>query len=472
LTKSLFKRFDYFKPACVWLLITFLLPIGCGNSPSAQSEWEQLPVILNRIVPPLFPNKDFNVLVFGAAADGKTDCTEAFRQAIEACHAAGGGQVIVPEGIFLTGAIHLKSNVNLVVKKNATILFSQEVKKYLPVVFTRFEGIECKNYSPFIYACQQENIAITGEGTLDGQADSTAWWPWAGNPHYGWREGFPHQKSDQEMLNNFAEAQIPVDKRIFGQGHYLRVNFIQPYKCKNVLIEGITIRRSPMWEINPVLCENVTVKNVTVISHGPNNDGCNPESSKDVLIKNCYFDTGDDCIAIKSGRNADGRRVNRPSEYIVIQNCIMKDGHGGVVIGSETSGSCRNVFVEDCLMDSPNLERALRIKTNSLRGGIVENIFMRHITVGEVSDAVILIHFYYSEGDIGQHTPIVRHIYANDVTSQKSNYALSLEGYERSPILNVNLDNCRFNNVKKGNRIDHVVGLKMKNVYLNGKLIE
>ncbi len=200
---------------------------------------------------------------------------------------------------------------------------------------------------------------------------------------------------------------------------------------------------------------------------GPNNDGCNPESSRDVLIKNCYFDTGDDCIAIKSGRNADGRRLHIASENMVIQGCRMKDGHGGVVIGSEISGDCRNIFVEDCVMDSPHLERALRIKTNSLRGGVVENIYLRNITVGEVSDAVIRIFFYYGEGDVGPYTPIVRNIFVSQLTSRKSNYALYFHGYERAPVTNINLFNCNFNGVAQGNVLKHVVDLNLKDVYIN-----
>ena len=452
----------------IYLFLCLMVLISCGQE---NSGWDQVPVILSRIIPPTFPERDFDITQFGAIGDGKTSCTEAFQKAITACHEAGGGRVVVPEGTYLTGAIHLKSDVNLHVTEKALIKFTKDLQHYLPAVFTRFEGVECMNYSPLIYAYEQENIAITGNGTLDGQADSTVWWQWTGSPQYGWRKGHPQQRQDREALFRMAEEGVPVTDRIFGDGHYLRVNFIQPYKCKNILIDGITIKRSPMWEIHPVLCENVTVQNVTVISHGPNNDGCNPESSKDVLIKNCYFNTGDDCIAIKSGRNADGRRVNVPSENIVIQGCTMKDGHGGVVIGSEISGNCRNVFAEDCVMDSPHLERALRIKTNSLRGGVVENIYMRNITIGEVSDAVIRVYFYYSEGDVGQHTPIVRNISVSHITSQKSKYALLLEGYARSPISNINLEKCSFNGVKNGNILKHVVDLQMKNVYINGKLM-
>lgn len=459
----------YLKVILLLLISTILLTFGCHNPSPADIGWKQVPEILKRVIPPTFQSKDFCITEYGAIGDGETDCTDAFKQAIENCQAAGGGHVVVPEGNYLTGAIHLKSNVNLHVRKNATILFSKDTKKYLPVVFTRFEGVECMNYSPFIYAYEQENIAITGEGTLDGQADNATWWHWAGKSEYGWSENVANQNADRDRLFQMAEQGVPVNERIFGDGHFLRVNFIQFYKCKNVLIDGITVKRSPMWEIHPVLCENVTVQNITVNTHGPNNDGCNPESSKDVLIKNCYFNTGDDCIAIKSGRNADGRRINIASENIVIQDCTMKDGHGGVVIGSEMSGNCLNVFAENCVMDSPNLERALRIKTNSLRGGIVENIYMRNVTVGEVSDAVVRVNFNYSEGDVGQHTPIVRNIFVKNVTSQKSKYALFFDGYERSPISNVFLEKCNFNGVEKGNKLNWVVDLEMKEVYINGK---
>ncbi|MBN2088558.1 glycoside hydrolase family 28 protein [candidate division KSB1 bacterium] len=451
--------------------IGLILPDLIKSSPQNEN-WDQLPVILSRIVPPTFPANDFIITEFGAINDGQTDCSVAFTIAIQACHEAGGGRVVVPAGRYLTGPIHLKSHVNLHIQKDATILFSRDYTKYLPIVLTRFEGIECLNYSPFIYACEQENIAITGEGTLDGQADNTTWWPWKGIPHYGWQKGTPNQQSDREKLLVMAEKAVPVAERVFGEGHYLRVSFIQPYRCKNVLIDQVTIKRSPMWEIHPVLCENVTVQNVIISSHGPNNDGCNPESSKDVLIKNCFFDTGDDCIAIKSGRNADGRRVNIASENIIIQGCTMKDGHGGVVIGSEISGNCRNVFIEDCVMDSPNLERALRIKTNSIRGGVIENIYMRNIKVGEVSDAVIRVFFHYEEGDVGNFTPVVRNVFISNLTSQKSTYALLLDGYKRSPVSHISLDNCSFEGVKAENILRNVSNIKFSNVYMNGKLVD
>lgn len=452
------------------LLLAFVCTIFCNQCSSEGSGWNQVPEILARIQPPVFPERDFCIMDYGAKGDGQFDCTVAFNAAISDCHNSGGGRVIVPEGKFLTGAIHLKSNVNLHLDEKAVLLFSTDYAKYLPVVFTRFEGVECLNYSPFIYAFELENIAITGDGVLDGQADNDHWWPWAGREIYGWQSALPNQFEDRWKLMQMTEENVPVEERVFGEGHYLRPNFIQFYRCKNVLVEGVTIKRSPMWEIHPVLCENVTVRDVSITSHGPNNDGCNPESSQDVLINHCYFDTGDDCIALKSGRNGDGRRINVPVKNVIIQNCIMKDGHGGVSIGSEISGSCSNIFIERCVMDSPNLERALRIKTNSLRGGTIENIHMRHINIGKVSDAILRIYFHYEEGDVGEHTPVVRNVFLEDVSSQESNYALILDGYERSPISNVNLIDCRFNGVREASILTHVQGLKMKNVYINNEL--
>ena len=268
-----------------------------------------------------------------------------------------------------------------------------------------------------------------------------------------------------------AEDGIPPEKRIFGDGHFLRPNFFQPYKCKNVLIEGVTFKDSPMWFINPVLCENITVKNVTVEGLGPNNDGCNPESSKNVLIKNCYFNTGDDCIAIKSGRNNDGRRINIPSENIVIQNCTMKEGHGGVVIGSEISGGVNNVFAENCSMSSPNLDRAIRIKTNAVRGGVIENLFVRNITVGQVKEAVIKIDFYYEEGENGKFLPVVKNLDFSNITSEKSEFAIWIKAFENSPVENIRLDNCIFKNVEKDNLIENVKLIEMKSVVINDKPI-
>lgn len=434
--------------------------------------WKSVPSILSRIRPPRFPNRTFNLTRFGAISDGRTDCTLAFRRAIDECTKAGGGKVVVPAGTYLTGAIHLKSNVNLEVAKGAVIKFSQDPKDYLPVVFSRWEGVEVFNYSPFIYAFEQRNIAITGEGTLDGQSGNEHWWPWNGRPAYGWKEGMKHQRPDRNALFTMAEKGVPVRERIFGAGHYLRPQFIQPYRCQNVLIDGVTIQNSPMWEIHPVLCRNVTVQNVKISSHGPNNDGCNPESCTDVLIKDCYFDTGDDCIAIKSGRNADGRRLNAPTENIIVQGCRMKDGHGGITVGSEISGGVRNLFAENCRLDSPNLDHALRVKNNAMRGGLLENLHFRNIEVGRVAHAVITIDFNYEEGARGSFTPVVRNYTVENIRSSRSKHALDVQGLPSAPVINLQLTDCRFDNVADGNILKNVQDATFDNVRINGKSID
>jgi len=428
-----------------------------------ESADAQQKAILARIRPPKFPNRDFDITKFGSNA------SEAIRKAIDACAQAGGGRVVVPPGEYLTGPIHLKSRVELHLAEGAVLRFSRDPKDY-PNVFTRWEGMECMNFSPLIYAFEQSDIAITGKGTLDGQSDREHWWAWKGNAK--WKTaGFPTQDKDRETLFAMAEKNVPVSERVFGLGHYLRPQFLQPYRSNNILIEDITIRNSPMWEIHPVLCRNVTVRNVKIDSHGPNNDGCDPESCTGVLVEGCTFDTGDDCIAIKSGRNADGRRVAAPCENLIIRNCIMKDGHGGVAVGSEISGGVRNVFISDCKMSSPNLERALRIKTNAQRGGVMENIWFQNVTIGEVATDAIQIDFYYEEADKGPFKPVVRNINISDVTCQKSNDALSLRGFASSPIRDVHVARCTFNNAARANVIEHVEGLELKDVTINGKKV-
>lgn len=436
---------------------------------AGSGRWSEAGRILGRVGPPRFPNRDFVITDYGAVGDGKTDCTEAFRAAIADCSSAGGGRVIVPAGSFLTGAIHLKSNVNLHVTRDATVKFSQDPGDYLPVVYTRWQGIELMNYSPFIYAFEQENVAVTGSGVLDGQADDEHWWPWKGKTEYGWKPGEPNQEADWDLLQRMADEGVPVRQRVFGSGHYLRPNFIQPYRCRNVLIEGVKILRSPMWEVHPVLSSNVTVRRIRVDSHGPNNDGCDPESCDYVLIDGCVFDTGDDCIAIKAGRNADGRRVNVPCQNVVIQHCHMRDGHGGVTIGSEMTGGVRSVFARNNRLSSPNLQIALRMKTNSVRGGFIENVNMKNCTVGQVSDSVFKIDFFYGEGAGGSYDPTVHDIDVRNVTAHESgDYALDLVGYGDDPIENVTLENCVFENAKEPYDIENAQ-VTLRNVTIDGK---
>ena len=423
---------------------TFLAASTAAALRAADPESE----ILARIHPPKIPARDFDITHYSGNV----------AKAIEACAKAGGGRVLVPRGDFPTGAIHLKSNVELHLEDGATLRFSTDPQAY-PLVFTRWEGTECWNYSPLIYALDQSNLAITGQGTLDGQADHDHWWDWRDRARL----------TDRMAIEKMGDNGTPVKDRRFGNGHYLRPNFIQPYRCQNVLIEGVTIRNSPMWEIHPVLSRNVIVRDVKIDSHGPNNDGCDPESCTDVLIERCTFSTGDDCIAIKSGRNADGRRLHAPCENLIVRGCTMQDGHGGVSIGSEISGGVRNVFIGDCRMSSPHLDRALRLKTNSYRGGFMENIVFRDVTIGQVATDAVQIDFLYEEGQGGPFNPVVRNVEIRNVTCGRCTDALNLRGYANSPIRDVRVIDCRFDHAQKPNVIEHVEGLQLRNVLINGK---
>lgn len=432
-----------------------------GPVSQAKAGWEQADKILSRIKAPTFPNKDFNITNYGAVGDGNTNCTKAINNAILEANKAGGGRVVVPAGTFLTGAIYLKSNVNLYISEGATIKFSTDPNMYLPAVLTRWEGIECMNYSPLIYAYKEKNIAITGKGTLDGQGKS--WW---------FKKKLPQQWEERKKLFEQGQTGVPVKQRLFG-GKLLRPSMIEPYRCQNVLIEGIKIVNGPFWHMHPTLSQNITIRNVKVDGSGPNNDGCDPECCKDVLIEGCYFNTGDDCIAIKSGRNNDARRINVPSENIIVRNSTMKAGHAGVAIGSEITGGARNIFVEKCIMDDPNLAQVIRLKTNSVRGGYMENVFVRNLTVGQTKGAVLFIDFFYQDIEKGNYKPICKNINMENVTSKKSKYALYLRGFENSPITDVRLKNCTFDNISDPNIsvVSNVKNLVLENVKLNGKLV-
>jgi polygalacturonase len=436
--------------------------------------WARAAGIAARVRAPSFPNRVFSILDHGAKGDGTTKSTAAIAQAIQACAEAGGGRVLVPAGRFLTGAIHLKSNVELHVAEGATLLFSTDPADY-PIVFTRWEGMELMNYSPLVYAYKQKNIALTGVGTLDGQADGAHWWawkgPWDGTVDHGWREGMPNQRPARARLFELAEKNVPVEQRVFGEGSYLRPAFVQPYDCENVLIEGVKLRGAPFWVVHPVLCRNIIVRKLDIMSHGPNTDGCDPESCNSMLIEDCTFDTGDDCIAVKSGRNADGRRLATPTQDVFIRRCRFKEGHGGITVGSEISGGVRNVFADDCHIDSPNLWYAIRFKNNALRGGRLENFYYRNLTVGQVGRAAITCDFNYEEGAKGPFKPVLRNIVIENLRAENAVRVLDSQGLPGAPVQGIHLRDCSFQNVKQPNIIKHTEDVTVHNVSVDGKRV-
>ena len=458
---------------------TFIVAAGlgvqaCASSPTKPQlssnesrAWEYCASWVAKLKEPAFASQDFNITDFGAVEGG--DASQAIAKAIDTCHKSGGGRVLIPSGRFYSGPIHLQSNVNLHLSDGATISFYTDPKRYLPAVKTRWEGMALMGYSPLIYAYRQTNVAVTGSGVLDGGADREHWWPWKGEK--GWqREGFGAQQAARKQLMQDVANGVDIADRHYAEGHYLRPSFIQFYECSQVKVEDITVRSAPFWLIHPVLSQHVIVRNVTLESLGPNSDGCNPESCRYVLIENCAFNTGDDCIAIKSGRNRDGRDIGIPSEDILIRHCSMSAGHGGVVIGSEISGGARNIFVEHCHMDSPDLDRGIRIKTNSVRGGLIEKLYVRHVDIGRVRDAVV-VNFHYEEGNAGSHPPTVRDIYLTDITCDNAKNAFILRGFPEIPIGRIVLRDVHFLQAESLGILEFADEISFDGVSINGTLL-
>ncbi|MFI9556533.1 glycosyl hydrolase family 28 protein [Nonomuraea endophytica] len=438
-----------------------------GTAGAVASPWDQVPAILARIVPPAFPDRTFPITDYGARPDNTTDCTPAFREAIAACNAAGGGTVLVPgTGRFRTGKIHLLSNVRLHVESGGTIRFRSDAASFLPTVFTRWQGIECYNYSPFIYARNQTNIALTGTGTIDGNAAAGPWF------------GFDGQRDpDWQRLQAMAVDGVPIDQRQFGDGHYLKPNMIQLYGCANILIEDLDIRNPAMWAVHPVLSRNVTVRRIKIYSRGAMVDGVDPESSADVLIENCSFDTGDDGTVIKSGRDIDGRRVGVPSENIVIRGNKYYGRWGAITVGSEMSGGVRNIFAENNQIfpgSSYKSFYALYLKTNNRRGGVVDGVHVRGLTGGPCDRGGFYIDMNYSLTGPGHGPivhPVIQNITVEHLDINDSPFAIKLSGSSASHIKNVTISNSTFTAVDTpAPQIGNADNVQLHNVRINGTL--
>ena len=406
--------------------------------------------IESRIKAPEFKNKTYKAAV--KQNNSAKQNQQIINKTIAKCSKAGGGKVVIPAGKYQTGAITLMSNVNLCIEKDAELVFAFDRSLY-PLVYTRWEGLDLWNYQPCIYAIDCKNIALSGEGTINGNGNNDGnWWYMKGMKEHGWHDGVDEwqgtaSKGTRAELLKMSDNGVPAKERKFGMGKGLRPQLVNFVRCENVLIENVKLLNSPFWVMHPLFCKNLTVRGVYVFNEGPNGDGCDPESCEDVLIENCTFHTGDDCIALKSGRNADGRKADIPCKNIIVRKCKMEDGHGGVVVGSEISGGADYVFAEDCDMDSPNLDRVLRIKTNTCRGGIIQNIFMRNIRVGQCREAVMRTNLVYEPNEIAErgHIPTVRNVYMENVTCKKSKYGILINGLDDSDnVYNINIKNCRF----------------------------
>ncbi|MDQ8187711.1 glycoside hydrolase family 28 protein [Pelagicoccus sp. SDUM812002] len=343
----------------------------------------EAPFKMPRIRIPDFENcQRYSILDYGAAREDRSATTKAIARAIADANAAGGGVVVVPKGEWLCSGVRFKSNVNLHLARDARLSFSGNPKDYLPAVPSSWEGFECLNYVPLIYGYECENVAISGEGTLVAEMDT--WEKWFARP--------PAHMEGLKLLYEMGCKDWPLGERDMTKGDAnLRPQFVQFNRCRQVLIEGVSIENSPFWVLHPFLCENVVIRGVSVRAHGHNNDGVDPEMCQNMLIEDCVFDQGDDAIAIKSGRNQDAWRIGVPTRNVVIRNCEVKNAHQLLAIGTELSAGVENVLIENCSLDKSlgDVGHLLYIKTNERRGGWVRNVWMRNIESGDLRKGIL-----------------------------------------------------------------------------------
>ena len=431
------------------------------HAAATAEDWSGMDAILKRIEPPTFPKHDFVITDFGAVGDGRTDCRAAIIKAIDAGVKAGGGRIVVPAGTFFCdGPVHLKSGIDFHLARGATLTFGADPSRYLPAVLSRYEGTLYYGHSPRIYAKDAVNVAITGHGVIDGNARGT----------FALLKSTRQSKGSPAELRRMGAEGVPVEQRVFAGGRWLRPSTLQLFGCTNVLIEGVTVRDSTFWCVHPVFCRNVTVRGVTVDSMNANNDGCDPDSCADVLIENCDFHTGDDAIAIKSGRDEDGWKAGRPSENIVIRHCTMRSRWSALCIGSEMSGGVRNVFMEDCRV--PAAASTFYFKANLDRGGLVEHVRARRIEAGKMREAFVRFETSYHGYRGGNHPPSFRDFVLEDLTCRDAGaYGIYLEGVTAAPIRDVVIRRASIEKAKAPLWLRQIENLRFENVKINGMML-
>jgi len=419
----------------------------------------KLPFEMSAIPIPEFKNETYDIRNYGAQSGGDFLNTEAIAKAIADCTKNGGGTVVVPPGRWLTGPITLKSYVNLHVSEGAEVSFSEDRSLYRNEVLVRYQGVELYNYTPFIYAYNCENIAITGEGVLQGNGKN--WWPYDKKREVHWKE----------MIAAAILEQCPVSERKALSHGTFNPSFIHPVHCKNVLIEGVTVKDGAFWTVHPVYCENLTIRKIEVFNNGGHGDGINPDSCKNVLIERCYVNTRNDCITIKSGLNEDGWRVGKPCENIVIRYVYAERGYGGVVLGSEISGDVRNLFVHDCILN--NTDRGIRIKTRTGRGGELENLYFDSIFMPKIKRQPILINMRYAsastnmpEGYTNTALTAFHDFYFSNIYCHKSKDSIVIQGKEKQKVKNIFFEEITMNSVN-GKRAEFAENIQYKNVEIN-----
>ena len=456
------------------------------NDTYIEDLYEALPFDMPVVQRPSFPDYQVDIRDFGAKADGETLNTEAINNAIKAVSEKGGGKVVIPEGLWLTGPVVLQNNVNLHVEKNALVLFSGDADLY-PLVRTSFEGLDMLRCQSPISAMNAENIAITGHGVLDGSGDS--WRPVKRNKMTDgqWKSllksggvvdesgkvWYPNEGAlKASILTGSKEKREISDSEWEGMKRWLRPVLLSIVKSKRVLLEGVTFRNSPSWCLHPLSCEDLTLNGVKVFNpwYSQNGDALDVESCKNVVVTNSLFDAGDDAICIKSGKDANGRRRGEPCENVLVKNNTVLHGHGGFVVGSEMSGGVRNVYVADCTFIGTDV--GLRFKSTRGRGGVVENVYVDNINMINIPGDALIADLYYAVKDapgapvpaVTEETPSFKNIHISNISCKGAGRAMFLNGLPEMPIENFSVRNMRITDAQKGAFINKVAGVTLENI--------
>lgn len=437
-------------------VVASLATTVCCTDNRYGGEWAGALEIEKRIDPPTFREAVYDITAFGAKGDGITDAVKAINEAIDRCSHEGGGHVLIPEGNFYCrGSVFMKSNVDLHFADGARLTFSGIGEDFLPCVLTRWEGVEVFNFSPMIYARYLHNIAITGKGVIDGQGRKEI---------VGWRKD---DDLDQHTLWDMGTAQVPVEERVFGKGHLLRPAMVELVACSRILLEDVEIVDGTFWSWHLIACNNATARRIKVNSHNPNNDGFDPESSTDILVEDCYFNTGDDGIAIKSGRDQDAWRIGQPTENVYIRRCTFDAPVNAICIGSEVSGGVRNIYVEDCKIIRGR--HGIYAKSNRERGGYIENVHVRNIDVDSLSMCLIILDADYHSQTRNFTTPF-RHFDISDVKARHAGtYGIFISGFDNLPIDDVRISRVTLESTPEALSLSKVTNLELSDVTINGE---
>jgi len=448
---------------CLLILTIFLSSFTKNGSTIGITKIKvKVPFAMPVITVPDFKKcKTFSIVDFGAVQGDKVKITQAIAASITEANKIGGGSVVIPAGEWLTGQVHFKSNVNLHLSKGAVLLFDDVPSDYLPAVNTSWEGMECMNYSPLIYAWKCTNIAITGEGTIKAKMD--LWTSWAGRPR-------PHMES-LKRLYNMSYQNVPTKERLMvNDTAHLRPHLIQFNRCENIRLEGFSIINSPFWTIHMYLSKNILLRKLNVYAHGHNNDGFDPEMSQNILVEDCQFDQGDDAIAIKSGRNQEGWRIQVPTKNLVIRNCKVKNGHQLIAVGSELSGGIENVYIHDCVVnDGAKMFHLVFIKTNERMGGYVNNIYIKNIKAGRMDLGILGVEtdVLYQWKDlvptyVRKLTPI-KNIYLENIKATNVKFESRILGQKELPVENIFLKNVVADTIRDKKQIhENVINFEKK----------